>query len=149
MDLQVIFVGAGPLEDWLREQAQTDERLKVVGLVEHEKMPDYFNVIDLFVLPSVSTPVWEEQFGHVLIEAMSAEVLVIASNSGAIPEVVGEGGMIFSGGLVKSLRTKLRDIITNNFLRHALAKKGKDRVLEHYTHEKIRDKTLIFYKCLH
>ena len=50
------------------------------------------------VLGSIPVWSWEEQFGMVLVEAMAAHVPVLASASGAIPEVVGESGTLFAPG---------------------------------------------------
>jgi glycosyltransferase involved in cell wall biosynthesis len=41
---------------------------------------------------------WEEQFGYVLAEAMAVGLAVVASASGAIPEVVGDGATLFAPG---------------------------------------------------
>jgi glycosyltransferase involved in cell wall biosynthesis len=52
-------------------------------------MPDLFGRASCMVLASLPQWHWEEQFGMVLAEAMAASVPVVASDSGAIPEVVG------------------------------------------------------------
>ena len=41
---------------------------------------------------------WKEQFGHVIIEAMACKVPVIGSDSGEIPHVIGDAGLIFPEG---------------------------------------------------
>ena len=51
--------------------------------------------LDVLVLPSRTRPNWSEQFGRVLIEAMASDVAVVASDSGAIPEVAGDGAFLF------------------------------------------------------
>ena len=61
-------------------------------------VPRHLRALDALVLPSESTPLWKEQFGHVLIEAMACGVPVVGSDSGAIPEVIGEAGLLFPGG---------------------------------------------------
>ena len=50
------------------------------------------------MLPSLTRPNWKEQFGRVLIEAMASGVPVIGSDSGAIPDVIGQAGLIFPEG---------------------------------------------------
>ncbi len=68
----------------------------------------FMNAIDVFVLPSRTTPRWKEQFGRVIIEAQACGTPVIGSDSGAIPEVVGKGGWIVPErdppGLANALR---------------------------------------------
>jgi len=41
---------------------------------------------------------WEEQFGLVLAEAMASGLAIVASTSGAIPEVVGDSGRYVAAG---------------------------------------------------
>ena len=52
------------------------------------------NAADLVVVPSVSTGNWKEQYGRVIPEAMACGKTIIASASGAIPEILGEYGML-------------------------------------------------------
>lgn len=56
------------------------------------------------ILGSLPTPIWQEQFGYVLAEAMSAHTPVISTKSGAIPEVVGSAGILVSPGSVAELK---------------------------------------------
>ena len=55
-------------------------------------MPSLYAHASCLVLASLPVRFWEEQFGMVLAEAMAAGLPVIASTSGAIPEVLGGGG---------------------------------------------------------
>jgi glycosyltransferase involved in cell wall biosynthesis len=48
-----------------------------------------------------------EQFGRVIIEAQACETPVIGSDSGAIPEVVGRGGLIFKERDARSLASAI------------------------------------------
>jgi glycosyltransferase involved in cell wall biosynthesis len=102
--------------------------------------------MDCLVLPSRTTKKWKEQFGRVLIEAMACEVPVIGSDSGEIPNVIGESGLIFKEGDVDDLASKLKLLITNMDLRVELAGKGRQRVLKHFTQEKVAKETYKIYQ---
>lgn len=62
------------------------------------------------ILDSLPTSVWQEQFGYVLGEAIVSECPVVAASSGAIPEVVGEAGLLFSPGNAVELANKLIEL---------------------------------------
>ena len=96
----VLVVGSGPEEERLRSYAG---ELGISDLVEvravpYDEMPAVFARASCLVLASLAIPLWEEQFGMVLAEAMAAGVPVVASTSGAIPEVVGDDGETFPPG---------------------------------------------------
>jgi glycosyltransferase involved in cell wall biosynthesis len=100
-DPRLLVVGAGPEEERLRRYAG---ELGLAGAVElrrfvpYEEMPALFASASCMVLGSLPGMHWEEQFGMVLAEAMAASVPILASSSGAIPEVVGAGVPQFAPG---------------------------------------------------
>ena len=60
---------------------------------------------EVITLPSLSTSYWLEQFGHVLIEAMSCKTPVIGSSSAEIPKVIGDAGFVFKEGDADDLKS--------------------------------------------
>ena len=100
------------------------------------------------MLPSRTTPVWKEQFGRVLAEAMACKVPVIGSDSGAIREVIGDAGLIFPEGNVAALADCLRLLNASPSLRHDLAERGYVRASGLYTQEHIAEQTADFYRQL-
>jgi glycosyltransferase involved in cell wall biosynthesis len=102
--------------------------------------------IDVLVLPSRTTSVWKEQFGRVLVEAMACGVPVVGSNSGAIPEVIGDAGLIFPEGDANALADCLQRLIASPALRAELAQRGLARVQAQYTQERIAQETAQFYR---
>jgi glycosyltransferase involved in cell wall biosynthesis len=130
------LIGSGELEERI---AATVERLGIVHRVERRPMVPSVEVaaemraLHTFVLPSRTTPRWKEQFGRVLVEAMASGVPPIGSDSGEIPHVIGDGGLIFRERDVEDLAAKLRLLIEQPELRRRLAEHGRRRVLAHYT----------------
>jgi glycosyltransferase involved in cell wall biosynthesis len=102
--------------------------------------------MDCLVLPSRTTRKWKEQFGRVLIEAMACEVPVIGSDSGEIPNVIGDSGLVFKEGDVGDLSSKLEVLINNKDVRVELARKGRQRVLNNFTQEKAAEETYKIYQ---
>tara|TARA_Y100000310_G_scaffold340400_1_gene436040 strand:- start:1462 stop:2574 length:1113 start_codon:yes stop_codon:yes gene_type:complete len=147
----LLLVGKGPLEEKIREKAVElgiTDKIIFQDSVKHEEIPNYLNCMDCFVLPSLSTKRWAEQFGHVLIEAMACETPVIGSNSGAIPEVVGNAGVIFEEGNSLRLSEVISKMMEDSTLRKSLAQKGRERVLAEFTNKRIAEKTLAIYKSI-
>ena len=100
-DLRVLIVGAGPEEGRLRALASDlglADAVSFSGTVAYEEMPVLYARASCLVLASLPVRYWEEQFGMVLAEAMAAHVAIVASTSGAIPEVVGPHGACFAPG---------------------------------------------------
>lgn len=146
LDCKVLVVGSGPLREKLLKDYP--DKIILVDTVRHGNVVDYINAMDCLVLPSESTKKWKEQFGHVIIEAMACGVPVIGSTCGAIPEVVGDAGLVFKEGDHKDLAKKISMITGNKRLRQSMIKKGRKRVLKNFSFEKIDKDTYDIYRGL-
>lgn len=123
-------------------------RVAFAGRVASAEMPEVYRALDVLVLPSRSRPNWKEQFGRVLIEAMACGVPVIGSQSGEIPNVIGEAGLLFAEEDVDGLRDLLQLLLDSPAERARLAEAGRRRVLERYTMAHIARQTVAFYERL-
>ena len=97
----VIAVIAGEGPDRARLESHARElgvRAEFVGPVGYGDMPSLYAQASCFVLGSLPVWFWEEQFGMVLAEAMTAHLPIVAASSGAIPEVLDGAGTLFSPG---------------------------------------------------
>lgn len=149
--IRVLVVGSGPEEHRLWTLAGNlgiQERCHFVGAVAHTELVKYLNALDLLVLPSRTTTHWKEQFGRVLIEAMGCQVAVAGSDSGAIPEVIGDSGCIFPEGNVAALAAVLDEMATLPDLRHALGMHGYRRAIANYTTERLAEQTLAVWRLM-
>jgi glycosyltransferase involved in cell wall biosynthesis len=80
---------------------------------DHFQIAGYMNAADIVVVPSVSKPNWKEQYGRVAAEAMACGKIVIASDSGSLPELLNAHGLIFKEGNIDDLSDLLRKIFTH------------------------------------
>ncbi len=130
----------------LAHQLGIDDRTHFDGIIPSGQMPAYLGQLDILVLPSRTVPNWKEQFGRVLIEAMACEVAVVGSNSGEIPHVIGQAGLIFPENDVDALSDSLTALLQNETLRHDYAQAGRKRVLANYTQEQVAANTVAVYR---
>ncbi len=148
-DFMLLLIGSGPLPRKIIHKVKKlgiEDRVKIIEHVPSLAIPRYMNSLSCLVLPSLTRSNWKEQFGRVLIEAMSCEVPVIGSSSGEIPNLIGDAGMIFQEGEVADLIEKLDLLMKDRDTREALAKKGRERVLKNYTQKKIAEETFSVYQ---
>jgi glycosyltransferase involved in cell wall biosynthesis len=100
-EARLLLVGSGPDEPKLRRYC---DELGIADAVEfrsgvpYTDMPDVYARASCMVLASLAIKGWEEQFGMVLAESLAAGLPIVASSSGAIPEVVGGSARMFVPG---------------------------------------------------
>jgi glycosyltransferase involved in cell wall biosynthesis len=145
------LIGAGPGRPALEAQVAAlhlEGRVQFVAPMPPAQVAQQYCQLDALVLPSLTTPVWKEQFGRVLTEAMACRVPVVGSSSGAIPEVVDEAGLIFPEGEARALADCLRRLQSSPELRQALVDQGEARVRRRYTQSVIAQDTVAVYRHL-
>jgi glycosyltransferase involved in cell wall biosynthesis len=142
-------LGSGPQRDALQAQSRhlgLSHRVSFDEWIPSSQMPNYYRQLDVLVLPSRTRPNWKEQFGRVLVEAMACGVPVVGSDSGEIPNVIGEAGLIFPEGDSARLRQHLANLLRDTDLRAELARRGRERVLAKYTHAQVAAQTYRVYQ---
>ncbi len=154
-----LLLGRGPLRATLQKDiaaAGMADRVRWVDSVSHTQVARYINLMDVLVLPSetarqfqtLTARGWKEQFGHVLIEAMACRVAVIGSNSGEIPNVIQDAGLIFPEGNALTLAEQIQGLIENPNFRQNLGDRGYRRAMTHYTNRALARELLAFYQEL-
>ncbi len=156
---KLLLVGRGELQPLLLNIAAQwgiENRLVIVDSVPHTQVAKYINLMNVLVLPSqtnagfktLTATGWQEQFGHVLIEAMACKVPVIGSDCGEIPHVIGNAGLTFSQGDVRELRDRLLSLISQPLFAARLGHMGYDRAMAYYTNKALAQQMWDFYQEL-
>lgn len=142
------IIGDGPERAALQGLAAElglGERVEWVARVPFAQVPAEMARLDVLALPSRTRPNWKEQFGRVLVEAMSCEVPVIGSDSGEIPHVLGETGLVFPEGDAAALGRCLELVRDEPNRRGRWGRPGRQRVLERYTQAHVAQRTCAIY----
>jgi glycosyltransferase involved in cell wall biosynthesis len=150
-DSRLLMVGDGPLRGEIERAVAVrglGDRVLLRSRVPSAQMPELLRSVDVSILPSRTTPSWKEQFGRVLIEAMSSGVPVVGSDSGEIPRVIADAGIVIGEGDPAQLGDALLRLYRDPMLRKDLGERGRRRVLEHYTHARIAADTAAAYRAV-
>lgn len=148
-DWKLHVIGQGPEREALEALARTlgiYERVWFAGQHPSTQMAALYPQLDVLVVPSRTLPNWKEQFGRVIVEAMACGVPVIGSDSAAIPDVIGDAGLIFREDDEAQLTQALERLLTAPDLRAELAARGRARVLQQFTHDRVASLTVEFYR---
>lgn len=124
-----------------------ESRVRVELNIPHEKLVDYYRQMDLYVLPSRTTPTWKEQFGRTALEAMACGVPVIGSSSGAIPEILGGAGLVFEEENSVGLGVKIESLVRSDRTPQII-EAGLGRVRQYYSAGVVSHKTYDFFRSL-
>ncbi len=132
----LIFVADGPLRESLESYTKQNNLQNVyfVGFKHQEKLPNYYSIADIFVLPSETGETW----GVVVNEAMCFGLPIVVSDmvgSGFDLVREGENGFRFPLGDINTLTHRIEDLIDNPSKRNAFGKKSLE-IIQEYSYKK-------------
>ena len=117
--------------DSLGSAAKKHSFVRYTGPVTREDLPQYYREADVLVQPSII----HEGFGLTLLEGMASGIPVIATDMGAMPEVVGDCGIIVPARDSEALAKAIQRLILAPDLRRRLGQKGRERAERLFTWE--------------
>ncbi len=137
--VSLLIIGEGDLKPYYIKLAKDLGILNKVifaGKVSNHDLPSYYNLSDIFVLPSVDK---SEAFGIVLLEAMACARPAIASDLPGVRTVVDDKktGLLVKPGNTNDLTEKLKYLLENNEERQKFGLAARKKVEEVYNWEKI------------
>jgi glycosyltransferase involved in cell wall biosynthesis len=125
---KALFVGGGALQLELERWARPyGNRVRIVSDATHTRMPWYLNAMDVLAVPSRTTGRWREQFGRVIVEGMACGAAVVGSDSGEIPYVIGDAGVVLPERDDAAWAEGLATLIADPARRAELATRGRAR----------------------
>jgi glycosyltransferase involved in cell wall biosynthesis len=144
---RALFVGAGPLEGDLRAWAgRHGDRVRVCSDVRHDAVPAYLNAMDVLCAPSQTTPRWREQFGRMLIEAFACGVPVVGSDSGEVPHVLADAGLVVGEADEAGWRNALEGLLADPARRRDLGERGRERAHARFAWPVVARRHLDFFE---
>ena len=147
-EITFVFVGSGDFQPAL--QRRVDElglaaRVRFLPPRKMAELPTVMNALDALLLVSRTTATWKEQFGRVIIEAHACETPVIGSDSGAIPEVIGEGGITVREGNSDDIAAAITRLKHSPSLAREMGRAGRRQVEALYTWERVAERMRDIY----
>lgn len=126
------------ISDYLKSNPIIDNHIEILGASYGKSKEDIFNQADLFIFPSRFT---QECMPLVVIEAMSLGIPLIASNIGAIPDMIddGENGFLIPPGDAESLASKIKIFLLHPALTYEMGTKAKKKYLSGFTKAHFND----------
>ena len=137
--IRFVISGNGPAKKAMRRiinRFQLEKNFVFIGYTPYEAVNKLYNLADVFVLPSIVTRLWQEQFGFVLVEAMASGKPIVTTYSGSIPYVLGDAGVLVQPNDHFALYKAIKEIILNGQLRKDLGRRARDRAERYFSRKK-------------
>lgn len=147
----LLIIGTGPLERKLNNMARTfsvENKISFLYQISDEDLPAYYHASEIFILPSIER---SEAFGIVQLEAMACGKPVISTrlNSGVpFVNLDGETGVVVEPRSSKEISRAANMLLSDERLRRRLGEKGRSRVEEMFTKERVATQIKEIYRRL-
>lgn len=145
---RMLFIGSGPMQKNLEEWGRKHPGQVRIVSATHDEVPAYLSAADILCAPSQTMGNAREQFGRMIIEGFASGLAVAGSDSGEIPHVVGDAGIVVGerdqAGWVRTLERLLED----EALRADLSARGRARAESQFSWPVIARQHLEFFDRL-
>ena len=141
------IVGTGPEQEPLEALAQRlglASRIRWLGGVPRSELGPVWEEIDCLVVPSHDTPTWVDRSNRFLLEAMSRSIAPVVTHAGALPEMVGNAGVVVNDQ--EELVTVLQELLADPARVRALGERARQRILEEFVDSAVASRTKDFWE---
>lgn len=135
LNIRFVIIGEGILAGELKAESVRlglGQVVTFLGRIIDTDLPPYYQAADIFVLPTLY-----EGFGIVFLEAMACGLPIISTRVGAVPEVVGNCGILIETGSPSSLAVSISSLHLTLPLRKKMRDCGLQRARQKFDQEKL------------
>jgi glycosyltransferase involved in cell wall biosynthesis len=149
-EVKLVLVGKGTLEPEVIKLKNSGLRIDYMGFVSNRRLIDIYSDCSIFCSPILVfkmaglIPIWQEQFGFALVEAMSSGLPIVTSNVGAIPEIVGAENLVVTP-TSENVFAALYKVLNSNDLRKRLRESNRKRSISMFN---APTQSLLFEKAI-
>ena len=118
-----------------------EKNINFIHGVSPERLVDSYSSSSIAVVPSIY-----EGFGLPAAEAMACSIPVISTDGGALPEIVGEAGLIVPVKDSEAIASEIQRLLENKSLREGLGKAGRKRIKENFSWDITAEKVALLYQ---
>jgi glycosyltransferase involved in cell wall biosynthesis len=150
-DWRLVVVGTGPSQEELEQLAERlgiGARVTWQGGIPRGWLDTFWPTVDCVVLPARTTPRWVESVGQSLLDAMAQGLPVVGSESGVIPEIVGDAGVTVPEDDPDRLALSLQRLQAMPDEAAGLGTAGRRRVMTEFVDDAIARKTLAYWRTV-
>ena len=149
---RLLIIGEGRYKKELQGIADDlhADNIEFLGGMNQKDLADYYNLADVFVLPSVTSRIGTEGQGLVLLEAMACGTPVIGTETGGIKFMIrdNDNGLLVKERNEDELGTAILKMLSDGKLRKKLSKNGIIFVKKNYSWEIVAEKFDEVYRKL-
>lgn len=129
--LKLTMIGSGPLINKCKKAGAT------IKQIPYSKIHLEYQAADIFCLPNKPTKTWQEQYGMVLVEALSSGLPIVTSSSPIMQEVCSDAALYSLPGDAIQLTNQLAYLLESRIERNRLSRQSRRRAVKLYDHQKI------------
>ena len=149
-DWKVVLVGSEICSSWSGRSPRSvaekilepvKSQVEFLPRIAPDRVGEWFAEIDLFAFPSL----WDN-FPYVILEAMAAGKAIVATATGAVPEMLGDSALVVPVGDARAFRKALRKLMEDDELRRSLGDAAKKRFEERFYPDRVMGEILEVYR---
>ena len=133
------------LQAWAKRHGDC---VRICTDVTHDFVPAYLNAMTVLCAPSQTMPNWKEQFGRMVVESFASGVPIIGSDSGEIPLVIKDAGLVVGEKDEQGWTQTIGDLLMNPDRCRELANRGLQRARDEFAWPAVAKKYLDFFEQL-